>query len=167
MSTATECTKLDIGQGLLQLENAFDLSQHLNSVPVTLNGFDISVTDSSNIVVEYSKFGIYLREPYLTESPQDFNVTIKPKFREESGKFIQLYRLVTSHPPLEHVIKIEFERKIALVSNAPYIHHTDFLFLTNHSSPFQLRVDPTGLEKGRLLFLITHKYSRLRKGLLH
>lgn len=52
----------------------------------------------------------------------------------------------------ENSVKIGFERKIALVSNAPYVHHTDFLFVTNKLAPFQLRVDATGLEKGKVYF---------------
>jgi tripeptidyl-peptidase-2 len=84
--------------------------------------------------VEFSKKGIYLRESYLTDKPQDFIVTVKPTFREESEK----------------TIKIEFERKIALISDASYIEHTDFLFFTNFSSPFQVRVDPSRLEKGKV-----------------
>ncbi|KAI6191117.1 Tripeptidyl-peptidase 2 [Aphelenchoides bicaudatus] len=128
--------KLDIGQGILQLKEAFELSKHLTSIPATLNGFDLSVTDSSTNEVEFSKAGIYLRESYLTEKLQDFVVNVKPTFREES----------------ENNFKIGFERKIALVSNAPYIHHTNFLFVSNKTAPFQLRVDPTGLEKGKVHF---------------
>jgi tripeptidyl-peptidase-2 len=84
-----EYSKLDIGQGLLQLKDAFEMGKHLESVPTTLNGFELTVTDSSNIGVEFSKHGIYLRESYLTEKPQDFIVNVKPTFREESGTFLR------------------------------------------------------------------------------
>lgn len=80
----TEYSKLDIGHGLLQLKDAFELGQHLESIPTTLNGFQLTITDSSNLGVEFSKHGIYLRETYLTSKPQDFIVNVKPYFREES-----------------------------------------------------------------------------------
>lgn len=125
-------TKLDIGQGVLQLENAFNLSQHLTPIPNTLVEFEINVTDASNRTVEFSKKGIYLREPYMVETPQDFIVTLKPLFREQS----------------EHSVKIDFERKIALFCDAPYVKHTDHLFVANFTSNLQVRVDPTSLKKG-------------------
>lgn len=86
LPVTTDYTKLDIGNGLIQLNNAFNLSQHLDNIPTTLNGFDISITDGASIGVEFSKQGIYLREPYLVEKPQDFVVTVKPLFRDQSGK---------------------------------------------------------------------------------
>jgi tripeptidyl-peptidase-2 len=86
--TSTTYEKLDIGHGLFQLDSAFDLSQHLTDIPVTLNGFEVKITDSSNVSVEFSQKGIYLREPYLTEKIQDFNVIVKPLFREQSGKYL-------------------------------------------------------------------------------
>lgn len=143
----TEYTKLDTGHGLLQLNDAFKLSQHLETVPITLNGFQLTITDSSNSSVEFSTHGIYLRESYLTEKPQDFLVQVKPLFREDSGELLSRFQLNLF---LENFIKIGFERKIALVSNASYIHHTDFLFVANKAAPFQLRIDPTGLEKGKV-----------------
>ena len=145
LPVTTKYTKLDIGQGLIQLNSAFDLTKHLTSIPSTLNGFKVSVTDNAGIGVEFSKKGIYLREPYLTEKPQDFIVTVQPSFKEQSGNY---HHLIKVDVCLENSIKIDFERRITLACDAPYVQHTDHLFLTNHSTNLQVRVDPTSLAKG-------------------
>ncbi|KAI6243625.1 Tripeptidyl-peptidase 2 [Aphelenchoides fujianensis] len=129
-----ELTKLDIGHGLLQLESAFELLKRADSIPMTLTAINVSVTDHSGAAVEFSKNGIYLREGYQVAKPHDFIVTLSTVFKQES----------------DNSIKTEFERKIRLVSNVPFLQHSDHLFLTNGATSFQLRVDPVGLEKGRV-----------------
>ncbi|KAH7695521.1 Subtilase family protein, partial [Aphelenchoides avenae] len=43
---------------------------------------------------------------------------------------------------------VDFERHVVLKSSVPYVQHPQYLELMNQTREFQLRVDPTGLQKG-------------------
>ncbi|KAI6174091.1 Tripeptidyl-peptidase 2 [Aphelenchoides besseyi] len=128
--------KLDIGHGIVQVDSAFELMKKANTIPETLSAIDITVTDHSGIAVEFCRTGIYLREGYQVKKPTDFIIKLNTVFQQES----------------DNTVKTEFERKIKLISDVPFLEHTKHLFLTNGATSFQLRVNPIGLEKGRVHF---------------
>ncbi|CAD5234905.1 unnamed protein product [Bursaphelenchus xylophilus] len=128
----SDITPLDVGSGLVQLEDAFDWFKTADSIPESLSTVEVSVSDVSSTVSEHGKRGIYLRESYQTEKVSDFIVSISPKFK-----------LLSSHDE-----KIDFARNIKLSSTVDYLDHPKVMVLTNQSSNFQLRVDPTKLPIG-------------------
>lgn len=130
--TPGDSTQLDIGHGLLQLENAFEYFKKAASIPPSLTHVEVSVADVSSSASEHGKRGVYLREAYQTEKPSDFVVSVEPKFRFQS----------------DNAEKINFERKVTLTSTADFVDHPKYLFMSNQSSNFQLRVDPTKLLEG-------------------
>ncbi|KAI6221845.1 Tripeptidyl-peptidase 2 [Aphelenchoides fujianensis] len=130
MPQSDQYTKLDIGRGLIQIDRAFELLKSAQSVPETLHAIEVQVADAGGQPVEFSTYGVYLRERYQLEEPTDF--------------------LVQLHTVFQNALKTEFERKIKLKCDARWISHTEFLLLTHDSTSFQVRVDPTHLAEGKL-----------------
>ncbi|KAI6222468.1 Tripeptidyl-peptidase 2 [Aphelenchoides fujianensis] len=134
MPQSDQYTKLDIGRGLIQIDRAFELLKSAQSVPETLHAIEVQVADAGGQPVEFSTYGVYLRERYQLEEPTDFLVQLHTVFRQSS----------------ENALKTEFERKIKLKCDARWISHTEFLLLTHDSISFQVRVDSTHLAEGKL-----------------
>lgn len=53
---------------------------------------------------------------------------------------------------LDNATKVKFQRHLVLRSDAPYLKHAEHFEMSNERRLFQLRVDPTKLEKGKLYY---------------
>uniref|UniRef100_A0A915EFH1 Tripeptidyl-peptidase 2 n=1 Tax=Ditylenchus dipsaci TaxID=166011 RepID=A0A915EFH1_9BILA len=122
-----------VGKGLQQIDSAFDLLKEAGSIPKSLCAFDVTVSESNNVVNDTNCRGIYLREKYQSSRPSiDFGVTVKPVFQQNS----------------DNEEKVDFERHMLLHCSQPYVKYPKVLELMNEKRSFQARIDPTGLEKG-------------------
>jgi tripeptidyl-peptidase II len=139
----TECRQseadapiLSYGTGMIQVESAYELLvKHAAAFPPTalasvVPRVEETVKDSSCVR------GIYLREKYQCLQPREFNIFVNPRFPRKSD-------------PTE---KVDFQRQLALTTYpstaTAHIKHPSVFELRNEAKKFQLRVDPTQLERG-------------------
>ncbi|CAD5207848.1 unnamed protein product [Bursaphelenchus xylophilus] len=128
-------TKLDYGNGIINLPGAFEALKKLESLPETLSDFVVTVGHVSSGGSDHEKKGIYIRDPYQLQHTTDYKVWIEPRFRNRKGDIVS---------------KHKFQRQIRLESSAPYVKHTKNIHLANEHASFQVRVDPANLEAGRV-----------------
>lgn len=121
-----------IGCGILQIDSAFELIKKFDNIPTSLATIDVYVKETNSILNNCPLRGIYLREKHNTSKAINMLVEIKPKFKKEA----------------DNNEKINFEMNILLCCNFPCVEHPKFFKLLNERSSFQVRVDPTNLEKG-------------------
>ncbi|XP_031281076.1 tripeptidyl-peptidase 2 isoform X1 [Pistacia vera] len=122
--------KLSTGQGLLQVDKAFEYIQQYRNVPCVSYGIKISLSGTATP----SYRGIYLREASACQQPTEWTVQVEPKFHEDASNLEELV-------PFEECIELHSTGKE--VVRAP-----DYLLLTHNGRSFSIVVDPTKLKGG-------------------
>ncbi|KAM7273027.1 hypothetical protein ACFE04_027691 [Oxalis oulophora] len=121
--------KLSSGQGLIQVDKAYDyVRQYGNSPCVT---YQIKVIQSGKSAP--TSRGIYLREACYCQQSTEWTVQIEPKFHEGASNLEELV-------PFEECIELHTEKSVV---QAP-----EYLLLTNNGRSFNVVVDPTKLSDG-------------------
>ncbi len=118
--------ELTMGQGLMQTDLAFDwLTTHTDHPDRDVR-FGIRVQSRGNAR------GIYLREPFEVDEPQDLRVYVEPHFHEDV-------------PNRE---KVDFEVRVRLEPSERWIECAEHLVLPAAGRRLDVRVDPTDLPEG-------------------
>ena len=114
------------GQGLIQVDRAFDyLTDNTDAADNDVR-FDIRVQSRGNAR------GIYLREPFEVDEPQDARITINPVFHDDAS----------------NRDKVDFELRVKLEATEHWIGCAEHLVLPQAGRRIDVRVDPTQLPKG-------------------
>lgn len=122
--------KLSTGQGLMQVDKAFEYIQKCQNFPCVQ--YQINIQQSGK--TRPSSRGIYLREPSACRQTTEWVVQVNPKFHEDASNFEE---------------KIPFEECIELYSTEKAVVKTpDYLLLTHNGRSFNLVVDPSNLCDG-------------------
>lgn len=114
------------GSGLLQVERAFD------NLVSNYNAPERDVRFTINCGANNAK-GILLRSGII-DRPKDYAVTVEPIFMD--------------HENIEPSKKIDFNVRLSLVCDAPWVQCPSHLDLMYMPRAFAIRVDGTGLEEG-------------------
>ncbi|KAK4492767.1 hypothetical protein RD792_000087 [Penstemon davidsonii] len=122
--------KLSAGQGLMQVDKAYDYIQKSSDVPSVWYQLKISQCGKSTPTSR----GIYLREADLCQRSTEWTVKIDPKFHKDASNLDQLV-------PFEECIKLHSTGES--VVRAP-----EYLLLTHNGREFNIIVDPTNLSDG-------------------
>lgn len=118
---------LAMGYGLLQIEDAFDYIQEFPYDPQLNMWFTINCQKKDGR-------GIYLREYFETETEYEEIIEIEPHFQKDT----------------DNINKLNFERRLRILSNQDWIQVPKFLHLSNNSKTFVALIDPTKLEPGQI-----------------
>ncbi|CAI8593694.1 unnamed protein product [Vicia faba] len=122
--------KLSTGQGLMQVDKAFEYIQKCQNFPCVQ--YQINVHQSGK--TSPTSRGIYLREPSACRQTTEWIVQVNPKFHEDASNFEE---------------KIPFEECIELYSTEKTVVKTpDYLLLTHNGRNFNVVVDPSNLSDG-------------------
>ncbi|KAK2367082.1 tripeptidyl-peptidase [Trifolium repens] len=122
--------KLSTGQGLMQVDKAFEYIQKCQNFPCVQYQINILQTGKTSP----SSRGIYLREPSACRQTTEWTVEVNPKFHEDASNFED---------------KIPFEECIELYSTEKTVVKTpDYLLLTHNGRTFNVVVDPSKLSDG-------------------
>lgn len=117
---------LTLGQGLMQADRALDwLTAHTDFADNDVR-FGIRVPSRGNAR------GIYLREPFEVDRPQDLRVYVEPHF----------------HRDAPHREQVDFELRIGLEPTEGWIECAEHLVLPAAGRRLDVRVDPTRLPPG-------------------
>ncbi|XP_019453181.1 PREDICTED: tripeptidyl-peptidase 2-like isoform X1 [Lupinus angustifolius] len=119
--------KLTTGQGLMQVDKAYEYIRKCQSTPQVL--YQIKIQQSGKTYP--SSRGIYLREASACQQSTEWAVQVNPKFHEDASNFEDLV-------PFEECIELHSTDKT--VVKAP-----DYLLLTNNGRTFNVVVDPSNL----------------------
>ncbi|XP_044468114.1 tripeptidyl-peptidase 2-like isoform X2 [Mangifera indica] len=122
--------KLSTGQGLLQVDKAFEYIQQYQNIPCV--SYEIEINLSGTTTPSYR--GIYLREASACQQPTEWTVQVEPKFHEDASN-------LEERVPFEECIELHSTEKE--VVRAP-----DYLLLTHNGRSFNILVDPTNLKFG-------------------
>ncbi|CAN4087751.1 unnamed protein product [Withania somnifera] len=128
--------KLTAGQGLMQVDKAYDYLQKVQNLPCVWYQVKIKqagITSKPTSSAATSR-GIYLREPLYCHHSTEWTVEIAPKFHEDANNLDQLV-------PFEECIELHSTGEA--VVRAP-----DYLLLTHNGRNFSIVVDPTTLSDG-------------------
>ncbi|XP_047329580.1 tripeptidyl-peptidase 2 isoform X2 [Impatiens glandulifera] len=122
--------KLSTGQGLMQVDKAYNYLQKLNNVPYVM--YQIKVNQAGK-AAPVSR-GIYLRELSSYHQSTEWTVQVEPKFHEDASNLEEL---------------VPFEVCIQLCStDDAVVRAPDYLLLTNNGRTFNVIVDPTNIGDG-------------------
>ncbi|KAK1260823.1 hypothetical protein QJS04_geneDACA001995 [Acorus gramineus] len=122
--------KLTTGQGLMQVDRAYEYLQQSKSLPCAQYKVKINQAGKSSPTLR----GIYIREANACEQASEWTVQVEPKFHEDASNLEQL---------------VPFEECIQLHSSEKSVVQTpEYLLLTNNGRPFNIIVDPTDLSDG-------------------
>ncbi|GER46667.1 tripeptidyl-peptidase [Striga asiatica] len=122
--------KLSAGQGLMQVDKAYDYIQ--KSCDVTSVWYQIKINQSGKS--SPTSRGIYLREADLCKKSTEWTVKVEPKFHEDASNLDQL---------------VPFEECVKLYSTGePVVRAPEYLLLTYNGREFNIIVDPTTLSDG-------------------
>lgn len=122
--------KLSTGQGLMQIDRAYDYILQSKTLPLVCYETRMNRTGKTNSLLR----GIYLREPSACLQTSEWTVQVQPKFHEDASNLEQ---------------RVPFEECIQLHSSDKAVVRTaDFLFLTNNGRSFNIVIDPTNLDDG-------------------
>nr|KYP62018.1 Tripeptidyl-peptidase 2 [Cajanus cajan] len=122
--------KLSTGQGLMQVDKAFEYIQKCQNVPCVCYQIKIQQSGKTNP----SSRGIYLREASACRQSTEWTVQVNPKFHEDAGNLEDLV-------PFEECIELHSTEET--VVKAP-----DYLLLTHNGRTFNVVVDPSNLCDG-------------------
>ncbi|XP_073993244.1 tripeptidyl-peptidase II isoform X1 [Rhodnius prolixus] len=114
------------GNGLLQVEKAFDYLTTYNESPDSKVRFNVSCGSCK-------QKGIYLRN-WPHNKIKDCAVHLEPVFADVDNMDIKE--------------KLNFRVSLALTCDAPWVQHPSLLEMTNLNRSVQVRIDPEGLEQG-------------------
>ncbi|KAF7813180.1 tripeptidyl-peptidase 2-like isoform X1 [Senna tora] len=122
--------KLTTGQGLMQVDKAYDYIQKSQDIPRVWYKVIIKQCGKESPSLR----GIYLREASACRQPTEWTVQVGPKFHEDANNFEDLV-------PFEECI--ELHSTDSTVVKAP-----EYLLLTHNGRTFNVVVDPTNLSDG-------------------
>ncbi|KAK7315056.1 hypothetical protein VNO77_33588 [Canavalia gladiata] len=122
--------KLTSGQGLMQVDKAFEYIQKCQNIPCVWYQIKIQQSGRTNP----SSRGIYLREASACRQPTEWVVQVNPKFHEDASNFEDLV-------PFEECIELHSSEET--VVKAP-----GYLLLTHNGRTFNIVVDPSNLCDG-------------------
>uniref|UniRef100_A0A7E4V2B9 Tripeptidyl-peptidase 2 n=1 Tax=Panagrellus redivivus TaxID=6233 RepID=A0A7E4V2B9_PANRE len=127
-------SSFSLGHGLVQIDDAFELlKSNLSIIPKEMTTITVHTSASKHI----QSRGIYLREPWETKKQRDFVVAFTPTFRVNTA----------------HDAKLDFERNLRLEiapGGEAFVHCPQFVRLNAGPASFATRVNPVGLERGRV-----------------
>ncbi|KAG9146521.1 hypothetical protein Leryth_023879 [Lithospermum erythrorhizon] len=122
--------KLSAGQGLMQIDKAYEYIQKSESSPCVWYQIKINPATKSSPTSR----GIYLREATYFKQSTEWTVEIEPKFHEDASNLEQL---------------VPFEECIELRSTGEnVVKAPEYLLLTTNGRSFNVIVDPTNLNDG-------------------
>ncbi|KAK7380315.1 hypothetical protein VNO78_32823 [Psophocarpus tetragonolobus] len=124
--------KLSTGQGLMQVDKAFEYIQKCQNVPCVWYQIKIQQSGKTNP----SSRGIYLREASACRQSTEWTVQVNPKFHEDADNFKDLV-------PFEECIELHSTEETETVVKA-----ADYLLLTHNGRTFNVVVDPSNLSDG-------------------
>ncbi|KRH38464.1 hypothetical protein GLYMA_09G137200v4 [Glycine max] len=122
--------KLSTGQGLMQVDKAFEYIQKCQNVPCVWYQIKIQQCGKTSP----SSRGIYLREASACQQSTEWTVQLNPKFHEDADNFKDLV-------PFEECIELHSTEETVI--KAP-----DYLLLTYNGRTFNVVVDPSNLSDG-------------------
>ncbi|XP_024992283.1 tripeptidyl-peptidase 2 isoform X2 [Cynara cardunculus var. scolymus] len=122
--------KLSNGEGLLQIDKAFEYAKKSADLPCVWYKIKISQAGKSTTTLR----GIYLREASYCNQSTEWTVQVEPQFHEGTSNLEQLV-------PFEECIELHSSGKE--VVRAP-----EYLLLTYNGRSFNVVVDPTKLSDG-------------------
>ncbi|KAG4380478.1 hypothetical protein GLYMA_16G182500v4 [Glycine max] len=122
--------KLSTGQGLMQVDKAFEYIQKCQNVPCVWYQIKIQQCGKTSP----SSRGIYLREASACQQSTEWTVQVNPNFHEDADNFKDLV-------PFEECIELHSTEET--VVKAP-----DYLLLTYNGRTFNVVVDPSNLSDG-------------------
>ncbi|KAK9121596.1 hypothetical protein Syun_019213 [Stephania yunnanensis] len=122
--------KLSTGQGLIQVDKAFEYLRQSRDTPRVCYEITINQAGKSNPASR----GIYLRDASACLQISEWTVQIDPRFHEGANNLEQLV-------PFEECVKLQSSEKA--VVKAP-----EFVLLTHNGRSFNVIVDPTNLSDG-------------------
>lgn len=93
--------------------------------------FRVAITPAGKPLGRRDQRGVYLREKAETHKVQQYNVTVRPTFKEAET---------------ERVFALEL--RCALTATQPWVKVPEFLLLGGNGRTFEVRVDPTDLQPG-------------------
>ncbi|GAB6021153.1 hypothetical protein CHUAL_003784 [Chamberlinius hualienensis] len=114
------------GHGLLQVENAFE--SLIRTASCCENDVHFHVNCGGN------SHGIYIREVHRLIKPTEYNVMVEPSFID--------------HVNTDPQRKINFELRLVLTCDAPWVSIPTHLDLAYTARSFNIKVDPLGLSFG-------------------
>lgn len=120
-----------LGVPFIRVDAAWDyLVQNKDRVDQDVE-YRVAVTRPGKPLGRMDKRGIYLREKAETQSVQQYNITVKPTFKQhETEKTFNL------------------ELRCAFAASKPWVKVPEFLLLGGNGRTFEVRVDPTDLQPG-------------------
>ncbi|XP_027359339.1 tripeptidyl-peptidase 2-like isoform X3 [Abrus precatorius] len=122
--------KLSTGQGLMQVDKAFEYIHKCQNFPCVWYQIKIQQSGKTNP----STRGIYLREPSACQQSTEWTVRVDPKFHEDASNFEDLV-------PFQECIELHSTEET--IVKAP-----DYLLLTHNGRTFNVVVDPSNLCDG-------------------
>ncbi|KAL8557152.1 hypothetical protein ACS0TY_004563 [Phlomoides rotata] len=122
--------KLSAGQGLMQVDKAYDYIQKSRDIPSVR--YQLKINQSGKTTP--TSRGIYLREADSCHRSTEWTVKVEPKFHDDASNLDQL---------------VPFEECIKLHSTADaVVRAPEYLLLTHNGRDFNIIVDPTSLSDG-------------------
>ncbi|KAG0483011.1 hypothetical protein HPP92_011095 [Vanilla planifolia] len=122
--------KLTMGQGVMQVDRAYEYIQQSKSVPSVCYKVFISPSGRSSPISR----GIYLRGGCACQEATEWTIQVVPRFHEDASYLEEVV-------PFEEYIRLQSTEK--MVAQAP-----EYLLLTNNGRSFNIVVDPTNLSNG-------------------
>ncbi|XP_042419484.1 tripeptidyl-peptidase 2-like isoform X2 [Zingiber officinale] len=122
--------KLTTGQGLLQIDRAYEYVQQSKDLPSI--SYHITVNEAGKSTPTFR--GIYLRGANACDQASEWSVQVEPKFHEDASNLEDL---------------VPFEECVQLYSSdGEVIRAPEYLMLTHNGRNFNIVVDPVGLGDG-------------------
>ncbi|KAE8663274.1 Tripeptidyl-peptidase 2 [Hibiscus syriacus] len=122
--------KLTTGQGLMQVDKAYEYIQKSGDFPCVW--YQIKISQSGKSTPTFR--GIYLREATACQISTEWAVQVEPKFHEDASKLEELV-------PFEECIELRS-------SDNAVLKVPEYLLLTHNGRTFNIVVDPTTLSDG-------------------
>ncbi|XP_022736823.1 tripeptidyl-peptidase 2-like isoform X2 [Durio zibethinus] len=122
--------KLTTGQGLMQVDKAYEYIQKCRAFPSVWYQIKINQSGKSTPTSR----GIYLREAIACQQSTEWAVQVEPKFHEDSSELEELV-------PFEECIELHS-------SDNAVVRAPEYLLLTHNGRTFNIVVDPTNLSDG-------------------
>ncbi|KAJ1964335.1 hypothetical protein IWQ62_002962 [Dispira parvispora] len=125
--------------GYIQVDAAWQYLQKYAQV------VDLDVDYSFTVVASTPRRGIYLRELDDTQAVKYFTVRVHPTFMDP----------IQDTPETETSYNralFAFEKRVTLVTSAPYVEAAPYLYLNSGGNTFPIKVDPTQLNAGQFYF---------------
>ncbi|XP_011076155.1 tripeptidyl-peptidase 2 isoform X2 [Sesamum indicum] len=122
--------KLSAGQGLMQVDKAYDYIQKSRDIPSVR--YQIKITQSGKSTP--TSRGIYLREADSCQRSTEWTVKVEPKFHDDASNLDELV-------PFEECVKLQS-------SGEAVVRAPEYLLLTHNGREFNIIVDPTTLNDG-------------------